>query len=951
MTALLVAVAAAAWSARALIAGRLVWRRTPLDLPILLLLALVGLQLVLGNGALVRWALGPGRPVTAIAADFPAPFLGVGTVAPRDTLAAGLLFVVYAAVYALIVQTVHTRRQVGRLVRGLLILGGLMAFIGLLDYLTGETWLSRWREHPFAARLSGTFVNPDHFAAWLAMLVALGLGWMASRASRESPSLGALLSVRELREQAVRRYLPLLGLVVMALALVFTLSRGGLVNLTVALLALLAMLGAVGRARRSLVVTGVLLVAVLAYGGWIGFGPVLERLAVARQGTAYRLGQYLASLPLLREFPVLGVGLGGYREVYFRHQPLAHDPETLYFPYAHSDLLQLVLELGPIGAALCLFVAWRIASDLLRAHLLGRGACPVDGGAGAEAARSDRYSLGIAIGALAGLTGLCAHSALDFSARMPAVGVLAATLLGLATVALHTRLAAGREELLSGTRSLTLGPPMRTALGALALLALAGWSWTWITSARVRTAELALASAPPGAALARADAVLALDPRNPQALLRRARARQGAALATWESPPAPGVDRDRRAREGLARARADLRAALTATPTNPWLHLDLAWVEASDVVVQGRAGPEALAVALTHGARAVALGRDSPLFYAGMARLAYSIPELSVPAAREGIRRRASLLPEMIELYRPLGLAEAEWLALVPDTAIDRLDLAVHLEARRLGIAALAAYRAALAAAAPAERPVCAWALAEALGRAGHDVEAVPVLAAALAADAGNAELGRALGVALARRGDPAALDHLRAAADAADRAAVVGWSPFAVRDERLRGLVAALAADLDRPARYRRALALHLTERRLWEQALPEWRTLVAAAPRDAEARFGLGLAREGAGAIDEAIAAFRAAVELAPQTTRYRRRLADRLWQSEQFFQAINEWRTLAEQDPRDAEARLALARAYEKVGQPTDAYRAYREVLALSPEQAEAARAIARLEGRRR
>jgi tetratricopeptide (TPR) repeat protein len=533
------------------------------------------------------------------------------------------------------------------------------------------------------------------------------------------------------------------------------------------------------------------------------------------------------------------------------------------------------------------------------------------------------------------------------------VGVLAATLLGLATVTLHTRLSPGREQLLSGSRTLALGGARRAALGVLAALAVAAWTWTWIDTARTRVAEEALAGAPPAELSARAEAVLAVDARSPQGLMIRARERQRAALAAWQSPPAPGVEHDRRPRDLLAQARADLRAALTVTPTNPWLHLDLAWVEASDAVVQCRGGPEGLAAALTHGARAVAVGGNSPLFYAGMARLAYSMPELGLRAAHEAVRRRPTLLPEMIELYRPLGLTEAEWLALVPASAIDRLDLALLLEARGSGPESLAAFRAAVAVAPPAEHSLYAWALGEALGRARQEAEAVQVLRAAAAADAGNPELKRALGAALARGNDPEALEHLRAAGGLMDRGAnTVGWQPFALRgDPRLGRIVSALAGDLDRPIRYRRALAGYLTERRLWDQALPEWRRLVAAEPRDAESRFGLGLTREGAGAADEALEAFRAAVELDPRSTRYRRRLAERLWQSEQYFQAINEWRALREQQPRDVEVRLALGRAYEKVSQPTDAYREYREVLVLQPEQADAARAVARMEGRRR
>src|SRR6185312_12211639 len=97
-----------------LLARRLEWRRTPLDLPVLLLLALVAGQVALGNRALVDWALAPPGPVTELAAEFPTPFLTIGSVAPRRTVVALLIFAGYAAVYFLVTQTVRTRGQVGR---------------------------------------------------------------------------------------------------------------------------------------------------------------------------------------------------------------------------------------------------------------------------------------------------------------------------------------------------------------------------------------------------------------------------------------------------------------------------------------------------------------------------------------------------------------------------------------------------------------------------------------------------------------------------------------------------------------------------------------------------------------------------------------------------------------------------------------------------------------------
>src|SRR5207247_2108189 len=211
------------------------------------LFAYLALQLVLGNRALVAWALAPAQPVGALALDFPAPFLSVGSVRPGQTLDSTLLFACYVAVYSLVVNAFTTR-------------------------------------------------------------------------------------------QALRR-----------LALVFTLSRGGVLGLGAGLLVFLALLGAVGHARRSALLAGVLLVGVGGYGAWIGVGPLLTRFGASSGASLDRVAQYQASLGMLRDFPLLGVGLGAYREIYFRYQPAAHAAGVVYYPYAHNDVLQLLPELGPLG--------------------------------------------------------------------------------------------------------------------------------------------------------------------------------------------------------------------------------------------------------------------------------------------------------------------------------------------------------------------------------------------------------------------------------------------------------------------------------------------------------------------------------------------------------------------------------------------------------------------------
>jgi tetratricopeptide (TPR) repeat protein len=948
---LLVVLALAAWLAATLAAGRLEWRRTTLDLPLGLLVLLALVQLALGNGPLVRWALAPPPAVPALVADVPSPWLAVGTVKPAQTLPSFLLLVLYAAVYALVVQHVRTRRQVSRLVRTLLVTGGLVALLGLCDHFAGETWLRAWRVHPDRGRLAATFVDPNHFAAWLNMLIVLGLGWVVARGreAREAPSVAELLASRTLRAEAVRRYLPMLGVVTMALALVFTLSRGGVASLGAALLGLILLLVALGRARRSSLVAGALLVAALSYGSWIGVGPFLARSGEPAEGALADGGQHVAAASALRDFPALGVGLGAWGEVASRYRPLGHAS-------ARNDLLRFVVETGALGAVLGAFFLWRLVADLVRVHLFGRGACPVDGGAAEAARRNDPYSVGIAIGALAGAFSVLVHSGVDVPLRIPANGVLAATLLGLATVALHTRLVGGREQLLTAVVDVELGGRRAVAAGALALAgftALAGWgafaAWTALARAPLERVGRVTSAADAGP-------VLALDPWNETALLARALGRQEAAWAAWtgRAAPADPAERQRTALARLAEGRADLERALRVAPTNPSLHHHLAVLEATDAVVAGRTGAAALAPPLAHVARAIALQPDEPRLYYSAARLAQTaLPELGREAAREAVRRGPELIPDLVDLYRPIGLTEQAWLGLVPETPVDRLDLATALEDRQLVGEGLAAYRAALAGAPEPVRPLYRWMFALALLRAGQAAAAEAELAEALKADPQNPELHRAHGQARAARGAADALDSYRAALAAAEQRARARPipPPFALRDARLQRIAERHAGQgWDRPSRYRRALGRYLVEHKLWDAAAAEWQRLASDDPRDAEAQFAYGEALDGSGHAREALERYRQAVALDGNARHYRERLAQRLWDGEQFYRAIEEWRTLKSLAPASAAPRLALARAYEKLGERADALREYRELLELAPENPGAREALTRLGVRR-
>src|SRR5262245_1040676 len=370
--------------------GQLEWRGTVVDFPLLLLVALIGVQLLLGNRPLASWALASQPGPAEVSAPFPSRLLMLGTVAPSDTARSLTVLFTYAAVYVLVVNVIRTRREIERLVITLVSFGGVLAFAALLDYLVGRAWLLRWRDTPLMGRLAGTFSNPDHFASWLAMLICLGLGALTARHAEAPTSLGEMLRSRELRERAARRYLPFVGLVVMTVALVFTFSRGSVLSLVVTLLLLLTLLNRLGVVRIGVAIVVALSLVAIVYAASIGLEPWLARVRHGEYASRWII--LISTLPILTSFLVFGVGLGAYGDIYGRYQPAALQPGKLQTWYVHNDFVQLAVELGLIGGAIVLLMLWRVGKDLIGAHLLGRADCPVGGGEREGALRHDPFS-------------------------------------------------------------------------------------------------------------------------------------------------------------------------------------------------------------------------------------------------------------------------------------------------------------------------------------------------------------------------------------------------------------------------------------------------------------------------------------------------------------------------------------------------------------------------------
>ena len=273
----------------------------------------------------------------------------------------------------------------------------------------------------------GPFVSKNHFAGYVVMAALLAAGFALGLGDRERSGPSALDWVQSPR--AGRMLAAYAAVFAMALGVLVSLSRGGVVSLLAGLATLAALRWEFRRRRphRVLALAAPVVVAAMTMGLLIAVLPneAHERIwsltgATAEQSGSFRLQTWGDCLRAAWASPALGQGLGAFADALARFKTGWGQFRT---EHAENDYLELVVEGGVVAAVL----------------LVALGSSTFGAGLGRLRAARGRLLRGVAAGGLAALVATAVHSAVDFNLHIPSNAALLASIVAVTMGAVSPR--------------------------------------------------------------------------------------------------------------------------------------------------------------------------------------------------------------------------------------------------------------------------------------------------------------------------------------------------------------------------------------------------------------------------------------------------------------------------------------------------------------------------------
>ncbi len=357
---------------------------------------------------------------------------------PQASRVSLLKSIAYAGVFFLALALVERRARVLVLARVLVAAAVVNAVYAVTMHLgnTAEEYFGTLVTHGDSA--SGTYANRNHFAGYLEMTLALGIGLLIAGLSDRKAHTWKRFFRLALEWILSPNMILRLALCILVIALTTTHSRMG----NTAFFSSLLVAGGIGialsrHATRNTVLLLASLIAIDLFivGSWFGVEKLAQRLEeTTAQDVQQREEPAAYALALIRDYAVVGSGPGTFYVAFPHYRPAS---VVNFYSQTHNDYVQFASESGLVGlGTLGGFVALALGAALL-----------------AQWRRRDPLMRGMSFACIMGVTSMLIHSWVDFNLQIPANAALFMVLLALGWIALYAdRRDAAADARLARTR-------------------------------------------------------------------------------------------------------------------------------------------------------------------------------------------------------------------------------------------------------------------------------------------------------------------------------------------------------------------------------------------------------------------------------------------------------------------------------------------------------------------
>jgi len=349
------------------------------------------------------------------------------SVYPHATRTELLKILSYLGIFLLIVNYVDSKRKLMRIGTIIVFSGIIVALLGIVQKVASAHkiywfWEPLYRKD---ASFFGSFVNPNHFAGYIEMVVPVSIGLFIVKWGNLTKD--KLRGIREFlikigNEEGCKLILFSFFIVLMVGALFLSSSRGGIISFLGSMIFLLLMIIKREKGRQNIFIIIGLLISVFSLLIWMGIRPLLEEFSSIQDlskdyDIQYRFQNWRDMGKSIQDFPLFGVGLETFSRIFPKYKTIGLQ---YYYLYLENDYLQLLCEVGIIGFGIFL---WFILSFFRQ---MGSGYSKYE----VEGISSVRYIS--FYGCLTGVIAIMIHSFWDFNTHIPSNALLLSMILGLA---------------------------------------------------------------------------------------------------------------------------------------------------------------------------------------------------------------------------------------------------------------------------------------------------------------------------------------------------------------------------------------------------------------------------------------------------------------------------------------------------------------------------------------